>query len=172
MAWMDTINDIVNRYSGAPGGAASAPSDPHSDYSEVAQAAPKEVMADALAKTFRSDQTPSFPEMLSNLFRESDPNQRAGLLNQIIRRIGPAALMSIPGLRGLAGAAGQRQNVTPEQANQISPEQVQQVAAHAERSDPSIVDHVSNFYAQHPGVVKALGGAAIAIALRHISQRR
>jgi hypothetical protein len=169
MAWTDAINVIVNRYSGSSGGTASAPADPHADYCDVAEAAPPAVMADALAQTFRSDETPSFPEMVSSLFRESDPNQRAGLLNPIFRAIGPAALVNIPGLRDLAGNIAQGQSVTPQQASQVSAEQVQQAAVHAQRSDPSIVDHVSSFDAQHPNVVKALGGAAIAIAPTHLA---
>src|SRR5215475_6074081 len=144
MTWMDSINNIINRYAGAGAGTASAPANPHEDYRAVAQAAPPQVMADALAHTFRSDQTPSFPEMVSSLFRESDPNQRAGLLNQIIGAIGPAALSNIPGLRDLAGSIGQGQNVSPQQASQVSPEQVQKAAVQAERSNPSIVDQVSS----------------------------
>jgi hypothetical protein len=172
MAWMDAINDIVNRYTGAAGGTASASADPHEDFCSVAKTAPSQVTADALAHTFRSEQTPAFAEMVSSLFRESNPDQRVGLLNKLIGSIGPAALASIPGLSQLAGSAGAQQRVTPQQANQVSAEQVQQAAAHIERTNPSIVDHVSSFYAQHPNVVKALGGAAITIALQHISRRR
>jgi hypothetical protein len=124
MTWMDTINNIISRYSGAGGGAASAPADPHEDYRAIAQSAPPQVMADALSHTFRSDQTPSFPEMVSNLFRQSNPDQRAGLLNHLISAIGPGALASIPALKDLAGG----QTVTPQKANQISPDQVQQIA--------------------------------------------
>jgi hypothetical protein len=58
--------------------------------------------------------------------------------------------------------------VTPDQ---VSPEQVQQIAAHAERQNPSIVDEVSSFCAQHPQVMKAAGGLALTIALRHILRR-
>jgi hypothetical protein len=172
MAWMDTVNDIIRRYSGAAGGTAAAPADPHQDFVNVANAAPPEVTADALAHTFRSDQTPSFPEMVANLFRGSNSNQRAGLLNHLLGSIHPAALASIPGLKGLADTLGGQQNVTPQQANQISPEQVQQAAAHAESNNPSIIDQVSRFYADHPNVLKALGGAAIATALRHIATRK
>jgi hypothetical protein len=39
MAWTDAIGDIFNRYSGAAGGAASAPADPHQDYCNIAEAA-------------------------------------------------------------------------------------------------------------------------------------
>jgi hypothetical protein len=62
--------------------------------------------------------------------------------------------------------------VTSQKASQISAEQVQQAVAHAQRENPSIVDQVSGFYAQHPDVVKALGGAAITIAIQHIARRR
>jgi hypothetical protein len=41
-------------------------------------------------------------------------------------------------------------------ASLVSPDLVQQLAAHAEKSDPSIVDNASAFYAQHPAVVKTL----------------
>lgn len=49
MAWMDAISEIVNRYTGAAGGTASASADPHKDFCSVANAAPSQVTADALA---------------------------------------------------------------------------------------------------------------------------
>src|SRR5215471_6874788 len=106
MAWMDAISEIVNRYTGAAGGTAAASADPHEDFCSVAKTAPSQVTADALAHAFRSAQTPAFPEMVSNLFRQSNPEQRAGLLNQLIGSVGPAALARIPGLSQLAGSAG------------------------------------------------------------------
>jgi hypothetical protein len=169
MAWMDAISDIISRYSESGGGAAPAPADPHQDYRDIAETAPPQVMADALAHTFRSDQTPSFPEMVSSLFRQSTPDQRAGLLNRLIGAIGPAALASVSGLKEVADKG---QSVTPQKASQISAEQVQQAAANAHRDNPSIVDQVSGFYAQHPDVVRALGGAAITIAIQHIARRK
>ena len=172
MAWMDKLNEIVNRYSGAAGGAAAAPADPHKDFCNVAETAPTQVVADALAHTFRSDQTPNFSEMVSSLYQESNPDQRAGLLNQLIGAIGPGALASIPGLSGLAASLGGGQRVTPEQASEVSADQVQQAADHAQRANPSIVDQISGFYAKHPNVVKALGTAAITIALQHLSRGR
>jgi hypothetical protein len=172
MSWMDAIGGIVSRYTSAGGGAASAPADPHGDYRTIAQSAPQQVMSDALSSAFRSDQTPSFPEMLSSLFRQSNPDQRAGLLNRIIGEVGPAALAGVPALKGLAGSTSGSQEVTPQTASQVSPEQIQQMATHAQRNNPSIVERVSDFYAQHPDVVKALGGAAITIAIQRIAQRR
>jgi hypothetical protein len=172
MAWMDAISEIVNRYSGASGGTAAAPADPHQDFCNVAEAAPSQVISDALAHAFRSDQTPDFPKMVSSLFQESNPDQRAGLLNQLIAAIPPATLASIPGLSALAGSVSGGEGITPQQASQVSAEQVEKAAARAQSSNPSIIDRVSGFYAQHPHVVRALGGAVITIALQHISRRK
>jgi hypothetical protein len=171
MAWMDAINDIINRYSGAAGGTATASADAHEDFLNVAKTAPSQVTTDALAHAFRSDQTPSFPEMVSNLYQGSNPEQRAGLLNELIGSVGPAVLAGIPGLGALASSIGAGQPVTPQQAAQISGEQVQRAAETAQRTNPSIVDRVSSFYAAHPNVVKALGTVAITMMLKHISRR-
>ena len=171
MGWMDAIGDIVNRYAGAAGGTASAPEDLHEDFMNVAKAAPPQVTADALAHAFRADQTPSFPEMVASLFQGSNPDQRAGLLNHLFGSAGASALASIPGLSNLAGSLGQSKTITPEQASQISPEQVQQAAEHAQQTNPSIVDQVSSFYAAHPTAVKALGTAAVTLVLQHITRR-
>ena len=85
------------------------------------------------------------------------------------RRSDRARWPDCPGLAGLLGGGGE---VTPQQASQVSPEQVQQIAAQAEKQNPSVVDQVSSFYSQHPQVVKALGGLALTIALQHMMRRR
>jgi hypothetical protein len=171
MDWISAVQHIVEKYSGQTGGTAAAPADPHHDFQQVTQAAPQDVVAGGISQAFRSDQTPPFPEMVSNLFRNSDPNQRAGLLERLMHSIGPRALATLPGLGGLSSMFGGG-NVTPEQASRVSPEQVQQMAAHAQGQNPSVVDQVSNFYAQHPQVMKAAGGLALTIALQHILKRR
>src|SRR5215831_988414 len=103
MDWMNAVNDILQRYSGQAGGSAPAPEDPHNDFQRVAQAAPREIVANGISQAFRSDQTPPFPEMLASLFGQSDPNQRAGLLNRLLESIGPGAIASLPALGNLAG---------------------------------------------------------------------
>jgi hypothetical protein len=171
MDWMNAIGDIIHKYSGQGGGTAAAPDNPHEDFQKVSQAAPSDVVAGGISQAFRSDQTPPFPEMLSNLFGQSNPNQRAGVLNELLSSIRPGALAALPGLGTLSSLPGGG-NVTPQQASQISPDQVQQIAAHAENQNPSVVDRVSGFYAQHPQVMKAAGGLALSIALQHILKRR
>ena len=67
---------------------------------------------------------------------------------------------------------GQQTQITPEQADEVPPEAVEEIAAQAEKRDPSVIDQVSNFYAEHPTLVKTLGAAALAIALSQIAKRQ
>ncbi|MBV9084269.1 MAG: hypothetical protein JOZ62_16450 [Acidobacteriaceae bacterium] len=168
MDWRDALSDMFQRYTGAA--TAAAPQDPHTDFQQVAQAAPQQDIATGISQAFRSDQTPAFPQMLASLFERSDPQQRAGLLNRLMGSLGPGGISALPGLAGLSGLLSGG-SITPQQATQISPTQVQQIAAHAERQNPSIVDEVSSFYAQHPQVMQAVGGLALTIALQHILKR-
>jgi len=70
----------------------------------------------------------------------------------------------------LGGILGSGQ-VTPQAASTMSPEIVSQLATETHKQNPSIVDTVSGFYAQHPTLVKSLGAAALAIAMSHMSRR-
>jgi hypothetical protein len=183
---MKELGGLLQQYQGvAPD---QAPDTVHDDFDQIAQAAPQPALADGLAAAFRSDKTPEFGQMTANLFNNSNPQQQAGLLNTILKYAGPAILGRIMSGGGGGGASaggggglsdlinmfrgGGQQQVTPEQAEQISPEAVQQVADEAQKHDPSIVDKISDFYAQHPTLVKSLGAAALTIALSKIANRQ
>ncbi|MEJ7618375.1 MAG: hypothetical protein WKF30_15740 [Pyrinomonadaceae bacterium] len=47
---------------------------------------------------------------------------------------------------------------------------MQEIAAEAEQRDPSIVDRVSDLYAEHPTLIKTLGGAALAVILAKLAK--
>lgn len=156
-------------------GANASPAHAEQQFDQIAQAAPQAQLSQGLGQAFRSDQTPPFSQMAAQLFGNSDPNQRAGMLNQILSSVGPGVLASLAsgGLGHLFGGSqstGQVPQITPEQASQMTPEQVRQIAEQAEQHNPSVIDRMSDFYAQHPGLVKGLGGAALAIALGHMAQ--
>jgi hypothetical protein len=68
---------------------------------------------------------------------------------------------------GRAGA-----QLTPDQAQKVPPEVVQELGAHAEKANPSIIDSLSSFYAQHSSLVKTLGGAALTVALAKVAERQ
>ena len=166
------LMDILQQYEGAR--AARIPSSAHQDFDEVAGEAPQEVVGQGVGDAFRAEETPPFGEMVGQLFGSSNPVQRAGLLNQLVRSVAPGVLASLGG--GILGRLGSpstvaEPRVTPEEAARLTPDQVNEIATHAEKHDPSILDKVGGFYAQHPQLVKTLGSAALAITLAGISNR-
>ena len=108
------------------------------------------------------------------MFDQSNPQQQAGVLNQLLRSIGPGLLSALGG--GILGRMSAPSNsgetqLTPQQASQLTPQQVQEIATQAEQHDPSVLDKIGGFYAQHPQLVKTLGSAAMAIALAGVANR-
>jgi hypothetical protein len=168
MGWLNMIGDLAERYGG---NATQSGANTHEDFQRVAQSAPPDVVSNGIAHMFRSDQTPAFPDMVSSLFGESNQTQRAGLLSELLSSIAPGALANLPGLGGLSGQLGGAGSDPHALANQLSPAQVQQTAEHAQGHDPSIVDKVSRFYSEHPQVLKAVGGFALGVAMKHMFRR-
>jgi len=162
------FGNLLQQYLG--GGANVNPNQASDDFDRVTQAAPRNDVAQGVTQALRSDQTPPFANMVSQLFNNGDPNQRAGMLNRLLANAGPGVLQSIAGgvLGNLRGA--DQGQVSPEQASQVSPDTVQQLAQHAEQTNPGVVERMGDFYADHPNLVKGLGGAALAIALGHMAQ--
>jgi len=170
MGILDQLSGVLSQYSG---GAAQPPADVHEHFDAVAQAAPQGLIAEGLAAAFRSNQTPAFGQLLGNLFSQSSGDQKAGMLNQLLATAEPGVLSQLAGGGALAGLLqGGAKQITPEQAAQISPEAVQQLAAHAEKADPSIIDRASSFYAEHPMLIKTLGGAVLSVALAKVAERQ
>ncbi|MBV9574835.1 MAG: hypothetical protein JOY93_12350 [Acidobacteriales bacterium] len=169
MDWMNKVTGILQQYSGD--GASPASTDVTAHYDSVAQSVPKDVLAQGLSAAFRSDQTPAFGQMVSNLFQQSSPEQKSGMLNQLLAAAGPSVLAKVFGGNLPAGLGGGSTQVTPETASQISPQAVETIATEAHKQNPSIVDSISGFYAQHPTLVKTLGATALAIAMSKMSQR-
>ncbi|GGX96517.1 hypothetical protein GJV26_09455 [Massilia dura] len=160
------LGNLLQQYLGG----AIDPARAEQDFPQAAQNAPRGVVAQGVTEALRSDQTPPFAQMVSQMFGRSDPNQRAGMLNQLLSNVSPAMLTALAGSIGsVFGQNGQPQ-VTPEQAEKITPQQVEEIATTAEQHNPGIVDRIGDFYAEHPQLVQALGGAALAIVLGKIAQ--
>ena len=150
---------------------ANPPKNVQQDYEQAADTVPSSHLADAVSEAFRSDQTPPFAQMLRSLFANSNPDQRAGILNQLLSAFGSSGLAT-GGLGSLGGLLrGGNANVNAEQANQVSPDDVQQLAERAEKQNPSIIDQAGRFYSQHPQLVKALGAGSLALIMSHLSKR-
>jgi hypothetical protein len=171
MDWLNQIGGMLQQYSGGANSQASA----EDDFEQVARKAPPQEVSHGLAESFRSPETPPFPNMLGQLFGNSNGTQRASILNTLLATAGPALLSSVlsrhGGFGGLLGGATAPARVTPELAERIPPEAVQELAAEAEKKDPSVIDRVSDFYAQQPQLVKTLGAAALGVALMQIGRK-
>lgn len=163
MDWMNQLGGILQQYTqGQPSATAE------DDFDNISRTAPKEEVAHGLAESFRSSETPPFPQMLSQMFGNASGSQRASILNNLLAAAGPAVLSQI---MGRLGGGGQQTHVTPEEAEQISPEVVRHAAEQAEQHDPSIIDRVSQIYAEQPQLVKTLGAAALTVAIAQLGRK-
>jgi hypothetical protein len=161
----------ANASQGAPAGANVS-----DNFDQAAQNASPDLLSQGVAAMLHSDKTPPFAQTAAQLFGQGNPSQQAGMLNHLLSGMGPTVLTSLLGGAtgsGLASLLGQAvsQNgsapapITPEQASAVTPDQVAQIASHAEQHNPDIIEHMSSFYAEHPSLVKTLGGAALTVAL-------
>jgi hypothetical protein len=169
---MSSLTDILSPY-------AQRATSTEADFEEVAsQVSPRDLGA-GLASAFRSDQTPPFPTMVQQLFGKSDSQQRAGLLTSLLSSLSPAVISSIAGsaLSSLRAGTDRPEHpkapptITESEADGFTTDEVQAIADAAEKQDAGVLERIGQFYAEHPQVVKSLGGAALAIALGHLAQR-
>jgi len=166
------LTDILNQYAGNQ--PHYAPESAHAHFDEVARSAPADVLGQGVADAFRADSTPPFGEMVGHMFGKSDPQQQAGVLNRLVHSLGASVLPALAGgllSRIAASTPGNVPHITPQQASELTPTEVQEIATKAEQHDPSVLDKVGGFYAEHPQLVKTLGSAALAIALAGVSRR-
>jgi hypothetical protein len=170
MSLTDLIG-VLQQYTGAS--ASNPPASAQQDFQRVADSAPQEHLAGGLAEAFRSDQTPPFPQMLASLFSQSTGQQKAGLLSQLLGSAGLAsgAAAGSGMLGSLSSLLTGGSSINPQQANEVTPDQVQQLAEHAQKANPSIIEQASNFYAQHPHIVQGLGAGALALIMSHMSKK-
>ena len=165
--------DILKQYTN-PGAAPTGDVFGHFD-TVASQASPKD-LGSGVAAALRSDATPSLGQTIGNLFGQSNPTQKAGVLNEIMQAMGGSALASAGGgILGRiwgTGAQGPSTPITPAQATQVSPTDISTIATSAQQQDGSIVDRLGSFYAQHPTLVKTLGVAALGAVMSHMSTRQ
>ena len=167
MDWTAQLGSMLQNYASGRADQQAA----EQDFDHLAQHAPRDTVASGIAEAFRSDQTAPFPNMLSQLFTRSAGDQRATVLNTLVSTLGPACDLacaeqarrrdgqfhragccSAPGSRSGAGGGGAGNS------------------SQAERTDPSVMDRISHFYADQPAIVKTLGGLALAVAMAKVAQ--
>jgi hypothetical protein len=143
-------------------------------FDQFSQGASRGDMASALMGAFGSNQTPAFGNMLGSMFGNASGDQKAGLLNTILAAAGPALLSQVMSGRGmnLGSLLGGSQQFTPEMAQQVPVEALEDIAAQTGQNESSLIGQVSDFFAEHPTLVKGLGAAAVGVALNHFMNQR
>jgi len=161
---LNELKGMLGQYSGA---SADQPHENvHNDFDEAARNAPPETVAEGVSHALQNNEAAPFHQMVSQLFAKGNPQQQTGLLNKLLSAVPPGSLPASGALGSLAsmvGAGGN--NITPSQAQQVSPQAVEQLAAHVHGENPSIVNEIGGFVSQHPGWVKTLGAGALTLAL-------
>ena len=164
MGLLDNLTGMLSQYASgaAPAGDAGA------HFEHVAQSVDPGTVAEGIAAALRSDQTPPFAQLASQLFASGSSDQKVAMLNTLLTSVSPDQRAQLAALiPGLGGAA----SVTSAQAAAVSPDVLQTIAQRIEQHDGGIIEKMSALYAAHPTLVKTLGSAAMMIAMRKIAER-
>ena len=162
MAFLNDLKQMLNQY--VSGGAPSGDTGTH--FQQVAQSVDSATLAQGIAAAMRSDDTPPFSQLVSQLFASGSGEQKLAMLTTLFSSLPPDVRAELPSMIPGLGPA-----ISPTSAEAISPDAVQQLAERAQQHDAGIVDRMSALYAAHPGLIRTLGNAAMMIALRTIAQR-
>ncbi len=183
------IGAILRQYSGGENQGGNV----EQDFDQVAQSVPSEHLQQGVAAAMRSSRTPDFASLIARLFEHADAGQRANLLSQLLAGAGPGLINSVLGSGGarsggflgdgagmgamgtllgrLAGGGERTPRLGAEDVDRLSPEQMQELALHAERENPGVIDHVSSYLSQNPDLLKALGTGTLSTVLENIGSR-
>jgi hypothetical protein len=144
------------------------------DFVEVTQQVPTEHVTNGLSEAIRSEHTPPFDQVVGQSFEQGDAHQRAGVLNRLLDAAGPSIVRPLVDSGVLQNAPHDtpEPTVTPELADKLHPELVQQIAYTAEQENPDVIDKMSNLYAEDPVLGKTLGGGTLSVALTKIAESR
>ena len=91
------------------------------DFNDVVQRSPEKVIAQAMAAAFRADENTPFAPIVANLFRHSDAELRAALVNILVSHVGHETNRVLSNA-GLFGFDPESKQVTEGTTTQLSPE--------------------------------------------------
>jgi hypothetical protein len=164
MSLLDNVKTLLSQYSA--GSSANENAGLHFD--QLAQSADAGMLAPGISAAMRSDQTPPFADIVSQLFTNGTGAQKAGMLSALLSAASPEQRAQ---LSGLLGGAAANQPLTEQHVSNLSSQDVASMARTVEEKNPGIIETMSSFYAQHPTLVKTLGTTAMMIAMRKIAEQ-
>jgi hypothetical protein len=166
MPVLDDVKELLTQYAtgSVPAG------DVATHFQQVAQSVDSAALTQGIAAALRSDKTPPFSELVSQLFTSGSSEQKSTMLKTLVSAIPPERRQQISTVIPELGS------VLPLSSDAIpttvAPDSIQKLAQHAEKHDASVVDKMSAVYAAHPALIKTLGATAMTIAMRTIAERR
>ncbi len=165
---MSLFDDVKSLLSSAAAGASPA-GEPGAHFEQFAQSVDPTTLAQGIAASIRSDDTPPFAHLMSQLFSSASDDQKSTIVNTLLSSVTPdqrAHLSTlIPGM-------GTDASVSSEHAATMSPADIQSLAHGVEQHDAGIIDKMSALSAAHPTLIKTLGAAALTMAMRHIASQQ
>ena len=164
MSLMDSVKTLLAQYSGG----SPSDEDAASHFDQLAQSAGPVMLASGISAAMRSDQTPAFGDIVSQLFANGTGTQKAGMLSALLSAASPDQRAQ---LAGMFTGAPANLSLNEQHVSALSPQDVASIAKKVEAQNPGIIDTMSSFYAQHPMLVKTLGTAAMMIAMRKIAEQ-
>jgi hypothetical protein len=171
MTLISGIGDLLKQYTGN----SPKPADVEQHFDQVAQSVPSSSLASGLAEALRSGQTPAFSQLAGKLFASGNGTQQASMLSGLMAAAGPSAISMFTGNNPNSPLAALLKSgqtaATADQAASIPAADVEALAHSAHADNPSIIDRMSEIYAQHPALVKSLGAAAMAVAVKKIAEQ-
>ncbi|MFN3325565.1 MAG: hypothetical protein ACK5AZ_18880 [Bryobacteraceae bacterium] len=159
MAWMNQLGGLLQAYTGGAGEA--GPERLARDWEQIYRFAPREVLTQAVAHTFRSGGRP-FPEQVRAVVERIEGG-RADILNILLAPLPTAE----------AGEFRAEHRVLSDaEANLVVPKQVEAMARNAEARDPSIPDQVAELLARHPTMLaRAFSPQMLRAAIAWVAER-
>jgi hypothetical protein len=164
MSLLDSVKTLLAQYAAGP----SSDENAGSHFDQLAQSADPRMLAPGISAAMRSDQTPPFADLVSQLFANGTGAQKAGMLSALLSAASPEQRAQ---LAGLLGGAPADTPLNEQHVSNLSSQQVASMARTVEEKNPGIIETMSSFYAQHPTLVKTLGTTAMIIAMRKIAEQ-
>lgn len=164
MSWQDAIGGLLQQY--AQGARPNTPEEAEDHYDQIHQATPPNILGSILGPALASLGSQEVQGQVANSANAMSPDQRGSLVGGLLQGLSQSGA-DIPALLSQLGVS---QNVATDPSS-ATPEEVGQIAAHAQEADPGVFSRAMEFYTEHPTLVKALGTAAIAAITYHLAHR-
>jgi hypothetical protein len=138
-------------------------------YTAITESASRPTVTDALATAIQSSDC-GFPRLIADLFQHCDDEQRANALMILVHSLTPASQQALHHA-GLFEYVSSGPEAAVERVSRLCVEAVQLIAAEAERSDPTVVQRICDFYSRYPNITKHLPTPTLAVVLAELARR-